>query len=91
MCEACSTCEGEEIYIQDLLGKCEGRGYCEELRVDRRTTLILISRKVAEWIDLAQEKYSCQATGERSNEPSNYIKCGKFIEQRQDCFVELVI
>ena len=63
MCEACSTCEGEEKYIQDFFGKYEGRGYCEELGVDRRTTLILISTKVAEWIDLAQDKYRCQATG----------------------------
>jgi len=49
MCQACSTCEGEEKHIKDFFwGKYKGRGYCEELSVDRRTTLILISRKIAE-------------------------------------------
>jgi len=56
---------GKEKYIQDFFGEYKGRGNCEELSVDRRTTLILISRKIAEWTDLAQEKYRCQVTGER--------------------------
>lgn len=28
-------------------------------------------RKAAEWIDLDPDKYTCQATGEFDNEPSN--------------------
>jgi hypothetical protein len=37
--------EKRNIY-RTFLGKYEGRGYCEELGVDRRTILILVSRKV---------------------------------------------
>jgi hypothetical protein len=39
--------EKRNIY-KTFSGKYEGRSYCKELGVDRRTTLILISRKVAE-------------------------------------------
>jgi hypothetical protein len=86
---ACSTYVGEEGFDRILMGRPEGRRPLARPRRRWKDNIKMDLQEVGwrgmGWIDLAQDRDGGVGSCECGNEPSGYIKFGKFLDYLRTC------